>query len=165
MTCLYVTYISCHTCQDEGTTKRRKIHRWNDHRRAGRRRRDHRTAPSGRLQTLGLLDHPELRGRTGVYGAAAPETASAVLRLQAQGFSLESLARAVRRPRRRPIARRRARPPRTHGRGRSRTTRGGTDTAELYGFAELQPLRRAAAGDGHSLSVVPTTVWDESEAS
>jgi hypothetical protein len=40
---------------------------------------------------------------------------------------------------------------------------GGADSAELYGFAELQ---RAAAPRGRPLlSVVPTTVWDESQAS
>jgi hypothetical protein len=40
-----------------------------------------------------------------------------------------------------------------------------TDSAELYGFAELQ---RAGAAPGRGrplLSVVPTTVWDESQAS
>ena len=40
------------------------------------------------------------------------------------------------------------------------------DTAELYGFAELQPPVTTARGrPGTLLSVVPTTVWDESEAS
>ncbi len=43
------------------------------------------------LQTLGLLPHPELRGRTGRYGAAHTERLGAILRLQALGFSLESL--------------------------------------------------------------------------
>ena len=43
-------------------------------------------------QTLGLLPHPELRGRTGVYGADHVERVSAILRLQGRGFSLESLA-------------------------------------------------------------------------
>src|SRR5580700_2052845 len=43
------------------------------------------------LQTLGLLPHPELRGRTGVYGARHRNRLSAVLRLQDEGFSLDSL--------------------------------------------------------------------------
>ena len=41
------------------------------------------------------------------------------------------------------------------------------DTAELYGFAELQP-HGATVHRGRVrtlLSVLPTTVWDESEAS
>ena len=43
----------------------------------------------------------------------------------------------------------------------------GADAAELYGFAELQPAATSAArGRGRPLlSVLPTTVWDESEAS
>ncbi len=40
----------------------------------------------------------------------------------------------------------------------------GTDTAELYGFAQLQPSAGRRRGRA-LLSVVPTTVWDESEAS
>ena len=58
-------------------------------------------------------------------------------------------------------------------RGRAAPPRGGpadaetaADTAELYGFAELQEPR--APGGGRAaplLSVVPTTMWDESEAS
>src|ERR1700735_2290596 len=43
------------------------------------------------LQTLGLLPHPELRGRTGLYGTVHRDRLEAVLRLQEQGFSLESL--------------------------------------------------------------------------
>ncbi len=49
------------------------------------------------------------------------------------------------------------------------TADSGTDAAELYGFAELQRTHRARRprrGTGRPLlSVVPTTVWDESEAS
>src|SRR6202035_4583065 len=43
------------------------------------------------LQTLGLLPHPELRGRTGVYAPLHRSRLSAILRLQDEGFSLESL--------------------------------------------------------------------------
>ncbi len=117
------------------------------------------------LQTLDLLPHPELRGRTGLYGPDHLARLSAVLRLQELGFSLESLGVLFR------------------ALGAGETLAGvlglpepatartdpeaGTDTAELYGFAELQPATvPARRGRGRPLlSVVPTTVWDESEAS
>jgi DNA-binding transcriptional MerR regulator len=111
------------------------------------------------LQTLGLLPHPDLRGRTGLYGAMHRDRLEAILRLQEQGFSLESLVVLFD----------------ALGAGRSLASvlgasdAGGSDTgpdsAELYGFAELQ---RAGAGPRRGrplLSVVPTTVWDESRAS
>jgi hypothetical protein len=41
---------------------------------------------------------------------------------------------------------------------------GSADSADLYGFAELQP-RRVASPGRPLLSVVPTTVWDENRAS
>lgn len=117
------------------------------------------------LQTLGLIPHPELRGRTGLYGSVHRERLAAVLRLQERGFSLESLVvlfaaldadqsladvLGVDAPR---------------ATGRDRTTTE-TDTAELYGFADLQPPG-AARGRARRpvLSLVPTTMWDESEAS
>jgi hypothetical protein len=40
------------------------------------------------LQTQGLLPHPTLRGRTGLYGRAHLDRLRAVLRLQGAGFSL-----------------------------------------------------------------------------
>ena len=43
------------------------------------------------LQTLGLLPHPVLRGRTGLYDANHRDRLRAILRLQEQGFSLDSL--------------------------------------------------------------------------
>jgi DNA-binding transcriptional MerR regulator len=115
------------------------------------------------LQTLGLLPHPVLRGRTGLYGAAHQDRLGAILRLQGKGFSLESLVVLFD----------------ALGAGQSlagvlgapgpasataHAADGGTDSAELYGFAELQragaaPLVRPL------LSVVPTTVWDEHQAS
>lgn len=115
------------------------------------------------LQTLGLLPHPELRGRTGVYAAAHRDRLAAILRLQAQGFSLESLGvlfgaldagrtlgqiLGVAEPAERTTA-----PPET------------ADTAELYGFGELQPAGAPRRGRRTLLSLVPTTMWDESEAS
>jgi DNA-binding transcriptional MerR regulator len=115
------------------------------------------------LQTLGLLPHPELRGRTGLYTVAHRERLAAILRLQARGFSLESLGvlfgaldaghsladvLGVTEP-----AGPTAAPPETG------------DTAELYGFAELQPVGVPGRGRRTLLSLVPTTMWDESEAS
>ena len=115
------------------------------------------------LQTLGLLPHPELRGRTGLYGPRHRARLLAIQRLQDRGFSLESqgvLFRAL-----------------EAGRSLAEVLGvtepaapgdpGTADTAELYGFAELQPAASAPRrGPGRPfLSVVPTTVWDESEAS
>ena len=119
------------------------------------------------FQTLGLLAHPELRGRTGVYAPAHLARVDAILRLQDRGFSLESLAvlfgalaagqslagvLGVGEP---------AAAPGDPGADAT------PDTAELYGFAELQP-HGATVHRGRVrtlLSVLPTTVWDESEAS
>ena len=115
------------------------------------------------LQTLGLLPHPVLRGRTGLYGPAHQDRVEAILRLQGEGFSLESLVVLYD----------------ALGAGRSlagvlgapgpasaagHAADGGTDSAELYGFAELQWTGTAARGRA-LLSVVPTTVWDEHQAS
>jgi DNA-binding transcriptional MerR regulator len=117
------------------------------------------------LQTLGLLPHPELRGRTGLYGPAHKERLAAVLRLQDRGFSLESLGvlfaaldagrsladvLGVDAPRR----------------SRRSSTAAETDTAELYGFADLESSSAARSRARRPLlSLVPTTMWDESEAS
>ena len=117
------------------------------------------------LQTLGLLPHPILRGRTGLYGTVHRQRLEAVLALQAQGFSLESLVVLFD-----ALAAGQSLagllgtvggPP--SGAGDASDT--GGDSGELYGFAELQ---RAGARRRHGrplLSVVPTTVWDESQAS
>lgn len=119
------------------------------------------------LQTLGLLPRPELRGRTGLYGAAHRERLPAILRLQDRGFSLESLVilfaaldggrsladvLGVDAP--------------TRTRSGAADTESSTDMAELYGFADLQ-LSSAARSRARQplLSLVPTTMWDESEAS
>ena len=113
------------------------------------------------LQTLGLLARPELRGRTGLYGTVHRDRLEAVLRLQEQGFSLESLVVLF--------------DALQEGQslagvlGASDPTRAGadkgTDSAELYGFAELQRAGAGARRGRPLLSVVPTTVWDESRAS
>ena len=47
------------------------------------------------LQTQGLLPHPDLVGRTGYYDADHLDRLRAVLRLQAEGFSLASLDRLL----------------------------------------------------------------------
>ena len=114
------------------------------------------------FQTLGLLPRPSLQGRTGLYGPQHRLRLAAILRLQDQGFSLESLGvlfAAL-----------------AEGRtladvlgasdGKAETARE-TDDAELYGFADLQRPFPSPRARRHRplLSIVPTTVWDESEAS
>ena len=118
------------------------------------------------LQTLGLLPHPELRGRTGRYGAAHTERLAAILRLQARGFSLESvgvLFGALDAGQTLAAVLGLAEPavPVPDTTAPSETG----DTAELYGFADLQPLGAPRRGGRPLLSLVPTTMWDESEAS
>lgn len=117
------------------------------------------------LQTLGLLPRPELRGRTGVYGPEHRDRLAAIMRLQDRGFSLESLGvlfAAL-----------------DEGQtladllGVDALSKSGSDAvepvadaAELYGFADLQPSRHnGRRARATLLSLVPTTVWDESEAS
>jgi DNA-binding transcriptional MerR regulator len=119
------------------------------------------------FQTLGLLPHPALRGRTGLYTPAHLARVTAVLRLQDRGFSLESLAvlfRALAAGHSLADVLGVTEPAEASGDPGADAT---ADTAELYGFAELQPpvttAHRGRAGT--LLSVVPTTVWDESEAS
>ena len=115
-------------------------------------------------QTLGLVPHPELRGRTGLYGDDHVSRVSAILRLQERGFSLESLAAlfaaleaghtladvlGVTAPLEVPAGRPQRR-----------------DDVELYGFNELETGRAAGARSRRPLlSIVPTTMWGESEAS
>ena len=112
------------------------------------------------LQTLGLLPHPTLHGRTGRYDSAHRDRLMAILHLQEQGFSLESLGLLFE----------------ALEAGRSLasvlglteatlSTDSETDSAELYGFAQLQPAGSGARRGSPLLSVVPTTLWDESEAS
>jgi DNA-binding transcriptional MerR regulator len=103
------------------------------------------------LQTLGLLPPPELRGRTGRYGPEHRSRLRAILDLQEQGFSLESLRVLFD----------------ALDRGRSLASVLGADrparadATELYGFDDLRPARQSRP----LLSVVPTTVWDEGVAS
>ena len=116
------------------------------------------------LQTLGLLPHPVLRGRTGLYDAGHRDRLRAIMHLQEQGFSLESLGLLFDAlDAGRSLAS-------VLGIGALTVSAGGadteTDSAELYGFAELQPSTSSHRGQArHLLSVVPTTVWDQTEAS
>jgi DNA-binding transcriptional MerR regulator len=119
------------------------------------------------LQTLGLLPHPELRGRTGLYGPAHRGRLAAILRLQGRGFSLESvgvLFRALDAGQSLADVLGVGEPAAASGDPGGDAT---ADSAELYGFAELQPSTTAARRGRTRplLSLVPTTVWDESEAS
>ncbi|HEX4126240.1 MAG TPA: MerR family transcriptional regulator [Acidimicrobiales bacterium] len=114
------------------------------------------------LQTLGLLDHPALHGRTGLYDAGHRDRLEAVLRLQVQGFSLESLVvlfDAVQGGRTLAAV--------LGGEETAASTgvESGTDSADLYGFADLQRAGSVPRRGRPFLSVVPTTVWGESQAS
>jgi DNA-binding transcriptional MerR regulator len=117
------------------------------------------------FQTLGLLDHPDLRGRTGLYRGHHRHRLEVILGLQSQGFSLRSLSVLFA----------------AHGRGESLgdvlglgeaapeihpdlEAGAGTDDAERYGFGELQESR-SSRRVRRLLAVVPTTVWDETAAS
>jgi len=115
------------------------------------------------LQTLGLLPHPVLRGRTGLYDTGHRDRLLAVLHLQEQGFSLESLGLlfdALDAGRSLASVLGLAEPALSGGGADNEI-----DSAELYGFAELQPASSGPRRGWPLLSVVPTTLWDESEAS
>ena len=89
---------------------------------------------------------------------------TAILQLQEQGFSLESLGvlfDALEAGRSLAAVLGLPEPAASAGDGAD----SGTDSAELYGFAELQPAGAARRRGRPLLSVVPTTVWDESQAS
>jgi DNA-binding transcriptional MerR regulator len=119
------------------------------------------------LQTRGLLEPPHLRGRQGFYADRHLERLRSILLLQDQGFSLQSLGLLYE----------------AHRRGLSLGALLGladeagddeqsgqlSDDAELYGFADLQRGPSRGRGTGRSarplLSVVPTTVWSQTEAS
>jgi DNA-binding transcriptional MerR regulator len=116
------------------------------------------------LQTLGLLPHPALRGRTGLYGAVHRDRLEAVLRLQEQGFSLESLV-VLFDALDAGLSLADVLGTETPGEAVGAATDAGSDSAELYGFAELQRAGAAPRPGRPLLSVVPTTVWDESQAS
>jgi DNA-binding transcriptional MerR regulator len=113
------------------------------------------------FQTRGLMGRPVLHGRTGLYSPGHLDRLTVILRLQSEGFSLHSLSVLFE----------------AHEHGESLATllgltdggaahHGEVDEAELYGFVELQRrTRRAAHRGGPMLSIVPTTVWNETAAS
>jgi DNA-binding transcriptional MerR regulator len=114
--------------------------------------------------SLGLIDPPTLRGRTGFYGPDHVERVHAVLRLQEAGFSLSSLVTLF------AAQARGATLSDVLGLPEPRVpaaTGTETDMAELYGFADLQVgrHRRTPQRVRPLLSVVPTTVWGQMEAS
>jgi|SRR5581483_11601828 len=122
------------------------------------------------FQTMGLLPPPVLRGRTGFYSPVHVERLAAILRLQAAGFALQSLAILFEaHARGESLGDVLGLSPASVPAGRQRADAGTDDgeLAELYGFADLQHGRRSrrAAASRPLLSVVPTTVWDETEAS
>jgi DNA-binding transcriptional MerR regulator len=115
------------------------------------------------FQTMGLVEPPDLRGRTGIYGPAHLRRVQAILGLQARGFSLQSLVVLFE----------------AHARGASlgavldlpeddgslpQGSEAEADEAELYGFGQLQHNRARRRGRP-LLSIVPTTVWNQTEAS
>ena len=112
------------------------------------------------FQSMGLLDPPTLRGRTGLYGPHHIERLRAIVRLQAEGFSLQSLGLLF------TAQARGASLTEVLGLGPS-TVDAETDVAERYGFADLQRARagRRPRRGRAFLSVVPTTLWEETEAS
>jgi DNA-binding transcriptional MerR regulator len=102
------------------------------------------------LQSQGLLPHPRLVGRTGYYDHDHLGRLRAILRLQAEGFSLAAIAALI------------------------RAWETGATLEQVLGL----PSRRVAAGDdtdafegwpaqrrGRLLSVVPSTVLDDLAAS
>jgi DNA-binding transcriptional MerR regulator len=109
------------------------------------------------LQTQGLLPHPELVGRTGYYDADHLERLRAILRLQAQGFSLAALAALLAaweadmtvaqvlglRPHAREIA---------------------EDEADVFGDL-TGAARWSSPRRGRLLSLVPSTILDQAAAS
>jgi DNA-binding transcriptional MerR regulator len=104
------------------------------------------------LQQMGLMARPRLRGRTGLYDEGHLHQLTTVLRLQRQGFSLPSLRLLYRAEREGQSL--------SQVLGLSTLDGAESDTSDLYGFPEL----RSAKGQPF-LSVVPTTVWTQSEAS
>jgi hypothetical protein len=92
---------------------------------------------------------------------------SAILRLQDLGFSLESLGVLFRALEAGETLAGVLGLPEPAGVAGDPGPEAGADTSELYGFAELQPATTASRpGQVRPLlSVVPTTVWDEGEAS
>jgi DNA-binding transcriptional MerR regulator len=115
------------------------------------------------FQTMGLIDPPSLRGRTGLYGADHLDRVHAILRLQAAGFALQSLSVLFEAYQRGDTL---ADLLGLQAHATAELASGESDITELYGFADLLGARRGRRPRGKPLlSVVPTTVWNETEAS
>jgi DNA-binding transcriptional MerR regulator len=109
------------------------------------------------LQTLGLLPHPGLVGRTGYYDAGHIDRLRAILRLQAEGFSLASL---------RPLLRA-WESNMTLGEVlglRPQPVRVATDDADAFGGL-AGTMRWSPSRRGRLLSLVPSTILDQAAAS
>ena len=107
--------------------------------------------------------HRSSTARAGLYGARTGPYL-AILHLQEQGFSLESLGvlfDALEAGR--SLAGVLGLPEPTAPSDAGNDT--DVDSAELYGFTQLQPATGPRPRGRALLSVVPTTVWDESQAS
>ena len=115
------------------------------------------------FKTLGLLPRPDLRGRTGRYGPDHRARLAAILRLQGQGFSLESLGILLR-ALNEGLSLATVLGVDEPSPANSTTSDAARDEAELYGFAELQPSARGPRRGRRLLSVVPTTMWEQGEA-
>jgi DNA-binding transcriptional MerR regulator len=108
------------------------------------------------LQTQGLLPHPELVGRTGYYDAGHLNRLRAILRLQAEGFSLAALGTLLRSWE----ADLTLGEVLGLGSPSDRTHRAGDDEPDIFG-ALAGPADRSAAHRGRILSLVPSTILDQ----
>jgi DNA-binding transcriptional MerR regulator len=109
------------------------------------------------LQTQGLLPRPDLVGRTGFYSDAHLDRLRAVLRLQADGFSLASLATLLR------AWEADISLGQVLGLGPSPHSGAEDDSdafGDLVGVVGMGPARR-----GRLLSLVPSTILDQAAAS
>ena len=109
------------------------------------------------LQTLGLLPHPDLVGRTGYYAGDHLDRLRAIVRLQADGFSLASLASLFRA----------WEANMTLGEvlGVDATVHpGAEDDADVFGALDHTVDWRSARR-GRLLSLVPSTILDQAAAS
>jgi DNA-binding transcriptional MerR regulator len=109
------------------------------------------------LQTQGLLPHPDLVGRTGYYDAGHLERLRAILRLQAEGFSLAALGVL--------LAAWEAGTSLTQVLGLG-STPGAVVEEEPDVFGVLAgPSRRSSTRGQRLLSLVPSTILDQAAAS
>jgi DNA-binding transcriptional MerR regulator len=108
------------------------------------------------FQTQGLLPRPDLVGRTGFYDTAHLDRLRAILRLQADGFSLASLATLLRA----------WESGRTLGQvlGLGAPPHPVDDDADVYGDL-VGAVGRSRARRGGLLSLVPSTILDQAAAS